>query len=216
MEPLDSVEADLDSVLEVPDSVALDSMQPPDSVEVVPDSVEEAPDSVEELLDSVESVDDVVTESVEDVVSTSVDVVPDSVEDAPDDDVVVHCPRCGTFHAGGVFGEACFQARRNARRCARCGLLHEDYDLPVRFFHLMDKFDCEFYIPDVDKLVMDGDRIYVTDEVRKKLEEHIKKQQAKTSKVHASHSFFTAYPKIHSSSNLHLLLCFRKSSKCFG
>jgi hypothetical protein len=142
MEPLDSVEAaDLDCDLEVPDSVALDSMQPPDSVEVVSDSVEEVPHSVEEVLDSVESVDD--------VVSASVDDVPDSVEDAPEDDAVVHCPRCGTFHAGGVFGEACFQARRNARRCARCGLLHEDYDLPVRFFHLMDKFDCEFYIRDV-------------------------------------------------------------------
>jgi|UPI0001A86B00 hypothetical protein len=87
MEPLDSVEADLDSVLEVPDSVTLNSMQPPDSVEVVPDSIKEVPDSV--ALDNVEPPD-------------SVDEVPDSVEE-------VQCPRCGIFHAGGVFGEACFQ-----------------------------------------------------------------------------------------------------------
>jgi len=133
-----------------------------------------------------DSIDVVVPDSVE-LVSDSVDVVPDSVEDVPDDDEVVHCPRCGTLHASGVFGDACFQAHRNARRCARCGLLHEDYDISAKWLHLMDMFDCEFYIPDVAKLEMDGTRIMCTDEVLKKVDEHIKKQQTKSTKVQYMH-----------------------------
>ena len=153
--------------------------------------VEEVPDSVEQVAASV------------DMVADSVDMVPDSVEP---DSVESLCPRCGTFHAGGVFGEACYQARRNARRCGRCGLLHEDYDMPVKWFHLMDKFDCEFYIPDVAKLEMDGTRIKLTDDVLKKVEEHIKKQQTKSTKVQYSISQFGhCKPKIHSSNNLHKL-----------
>jgi hypothetical protein len=41
----------------------------------------------------------------------------------------LECPHCCTFHVDGVFGEACYQARHNGRKCAHCGLLHEDYDL---------------------------------------------------------------------------------------
>nr|TKV92643.1 hypothetical protein SEVIR_9G173900v2 [Setaria viridis] len=142
---------------------ALDSDVAMESVNVVPDSIEVVvPDSVE-------------------LVPDSVDVMPDSVEDVPDDDEVVHCPRCGTLDAGGVFGDACFQARRNTRRCARCGLLHEDY-ISAKWLHLMDRFDCEFYIPDVAKLEMDGTIILCTDEVLKKVDEHIKKQQTKSTK----------------------------------
>jgi hypothetical protein len=86
----------------------------------------------------------------------SIDEVPDSIEDvsnAVEDDVpdvvdeVVDCPRCRTLHAGGVFSEVCRQARRNARRCARCGLLHEDYDLVAQVLHDMKNFDCQFYVP---------------------------------------------------------------------
>jgi len=155
----------------------LDSDVAMESIDVVPDSVDVVvPDSV----------DVVVPDSVE-LVSDSVDVVPDFVEDVPDDDEVVHCPRCGTLHAGGVFGDACFQARRNARRCAHCGLLHEDYDISAKWLHLMDRFDCEFYIPDVAKLEMDGTRIMCTDEVLKKVDEHIKKQQTKSTKVQYMH-----------------------------
>ncbi|KAF8652772.1 hypothetical protein HU200_062698 [Digitaria exilis] len=77
--------------------------------------------------------------------------MPDSVESP--------CERCGTFHAGGVFGDECFQARRHARRCARCGLLHEDYNVPARFLHGMEKFDCEFFIPHVEELQMCGNTI---------------------------------------------------------
>jgi len=147
----------------------LDSDVAMESIDVVPDSV-----------------DVVVPDSVE-LVPDSVDVVPDSVKDVPDDDEVVHCPRCGTLHASGVFGDACFQARWNARRCARCGLLHEDYDISAKWLHLMDRFDCEFYIPDVAKLEMDGTRIMCTDEVLKKVDEHIKKQQTKSTKVQYMH-----------------------------
>nr|TKW02404.1 hypothetical protein SEVIR_8G241700v2 [Setaria viridis] len=142
---------------------ALDSDVAMESVDVVPDSVDVVlPDSIELMPDSV-------------------DVVPNSVEDVPDDDKVVHCPRCGTLHASGIFGDACFQARRNACRCARCGLLHEDYDISSKWLHLKDRFDCEFYIPDVAKLEMDGTIILCTDEVLK-VDEHIKKQQTKSTK----------------------------------
>jgi hypothetical protein len=137
----------------VSDFVLLDVEEVPDSVEVVPDSVEEVPDLVE--------------------------VVPDSVEEVLDINAVVHCPRCSTFHAGGVFGEACKQARRNARRCSRCGLLHEDYDFFAQVLDDMEKFDCEFYIPDVKKLQMSGNTIILPEEVIEKLEEREKKKQAK-------------------------------------
>ncbi|CAD6257999.1 unnamed protein product [Miscanthus lutarioriparius] len=139
----------------------LDSVEALDSVEQVLDNVE-VMDSVEQTLDNIEPLDtDEAVDSV-DALDT-VDVVPDSVESL--------CPRCGTFHAGGVFGEACFQARRHTRRCARCGLLHEDYYLPARWLHGMEKFDCEFYVTDVEKLQMDGDTILLPDDVIKKLDE---------------------------------------------
>jgi hypothetical protein len=77
----------LHSEMELDSERALDSAMAPDSIEVVPDSVEVVPDSVDVVSDSV------------DVMPDSVDVMPDSIESP--------CARCGTFHAGGVFGEAC-------------------------------------------------------------------------------------------------------------
>ena len=74
------------------------------------------------------------------------------------------------FHGGGVFGEACFQARREARRCARCGLLHEDYDMIAKWLDYLDKFDCEIYIPDACKLQMDGNTIILPEHVINKLD----------------------------------------------
>jgi len=154
---------------EVLDSVeALDSVEMLDTVEQALDNVE-VMDSVEQTLDNVEPLDtDEAVDSVESL--DTVDVVPDSVEMVPDS-VESLCPRCGTFHASGVFGEACFQACRHTRRCARCGLLHEDYDLPARWLHGMEKFDCEFYVTDVEKLQMDDDTILLPDDVIKKLDE---------------------------------------------
>jgi hypothetical protein len=148
-----SESAVLDSMEDVPDVVDDDV---PDSMEDVPDAVDgDVPDSIDEVPDSMESVED----------------LPDAVDDAPDIDKVVHCPRCRTFHAGGVFGEACREARRNARRCARCGLLHEDYDLLAIVLDGMEKFDCNFYIPVVEELQMSGNTIILPEQVVQKLDE---------------------------------------------
>jgi len=103
------------------------------------------------------------------VVSES--VVPASVDEVPDVDEVVDCPRSRTFHAGGGFGEACRQARRNARRCARCGLLHEDYDLVTQVLDGMENFDCKFYIPVVEELQLEGNTIILPEQVVQKLDE---------------------------------------------
>ena len=138
----------------------------------------EAQDSINDIvLDSVmsmesvkaqDSISSMVLDSVMAIESVNVldsDVVPDSVE-------VVRCARCGMFHAGGVFGEACYQARCEARMCACCGLIHSDYDLTSWILHRIENFDCELYIPDVDKLEMDGDTIILPDEhVQMKLDE---------------------------------------------
>jgi len=70
--------------------------------------------------------------------------------------------------------EGCRLARRLASRCARCGLVHRDYDLAARIMDDMEKFDCEIYIPVVKKLQMDGYTILVPENVLKKLEEHRK------------------------------------------
>ncbi|CAD6338314.1 unnamed protein product [Miscanthus lutarioriparius] len=139
-----------------------------DSDAVLSDSDEEVPDSIEELLDS----DELLPDSIE--VQLEYDaVLPDSVDVLPDSDQldeVVHCPRCGTFHAGGVFGEECYQARREAHRCAHCGLLHEDYDMIAKWLDYLDKFDYEIYIPDVSKLQMDGNTIILPEHVINKLD----------------------------------------------
>jgi hypothetical protein len=92
----------------------------------------------------------------------------------PDIDEGVESPRCNTFHGGGVFREACYQALRNARRCGRYGLLHEDYDMTSWILYDLDKFDCELIIPDVEKLAMRGDTIIVPEQIVKKLEEKMK------------------------------------------
>ena len=165
-----------DSVVDmVPDS-AVEEIVPESVVDMVPDS------AVEEIVpDSV--VDMVPDSAIEEIVPDSdVDMVPDSaVEEMVSDSVVSLCPRCGTFHAGGVFSEECYQALRNARRCARCGLLHEDYDLPAKLFHCQEGFDCEIYIPNVDELVLRGNTIILPDHVTKRLQEHVDKMhEAKT------------------------------------
>jgi hypothetical protein len=141
----------------------------PESIEVVPDSL---PDSVEVVPDYVE----VLPDSVE-VLPHSAKVLPDSVKVLPES-IEVLCPRCCTFHAGGVFGEACFQARREARRCARCRLVHSDYDLTTWIVDGIEKFDCELYIPDMENHQMDGDAILIPEHVEKKLDEIRKMKKA--------------------------------------
>ena len=155
-----AMEEALDAEMTMDAEMALDSEMTMQSVEIAPNSVEFVPHSVEVVPDSVEEVPDSVME------------VPDSIDDAPDDEVV-HCPRCSMFHASGVFGEACYQARREARRCARCGLIHSDYDLISSIIYRIDPFDCEIFIPDVDKLEMNGNTILLPEHVQMKLDGNI-------------------------------------------
>jgi len=139
-----------------------------------------------EGTDSVVAMESVDALDFVDVVPDSDVVLPDSIEVLPDSDQldeVVHCPRCGTFHAGGVFGEACYEARREARRCARCGLLHEDYNLAARVCDKMEKFDCEVYIPDVHELQMRGDTILLPEHVMKKLDEQYNMKKLEEQKL---------------------------------
>jgi hypothetical protein len=120
--------------------------------EVIADSADIIADSEMVLADSLVAPDSADVLFSNEVVPFSVNVIADSVEEVPDDDEVVHYPRCGTFHAGGVFVLACFQARREARRCGRCGLVHSNYDLTTWILDGIDNFDCELCIPDVEKL----------------------------------------------------------------
>uniref|UniRef100_A0A0E0EKL8 Uncharacterized protein n=1 Tax=Oryza meridionalis TaxID=40149 RepID=A0A0E0EKL8_9ORYZ len=157
---------------------SLKSIEVPDSVDTL--DIVNALDSVEGLesemaLDSVEALE-------------SVEVAPDSVE-------VVECPCCGTFHAGGIFGEACFQARRRVCRCACCGLLYEDYDLIARFLHNMEKFDCELYIPDVEKLQMDGEIILLLEHVIKKLDKIYSMKELEDAKMKQDQETSNAFSK---------------------
>jgi hypothetical protein len=155
--------------LYVDDEVPVARDKVSDSVEHVPDAVEHAPVADDEVPDSVEHVPDAVDE-----VSVAGDKVLDSVEELPDIDEGVECPSYSTFHGGGVFGEACYQARRNARRCGRCRLLHEDYDMTSWILYDLDKFDCELIIPDVEKPAMRGETIIVPEQIVKKLEKKMK------------------------------------------
>ena len=124
--------------------------------------------AMEEALESKVASDSEMTMDSE-MALDSVEVVPNSVESP--------CARCGTFHANDDDGEACFQAHRRARRCAHCGLLHEDYDLTAWILHDMEKFDCEMYIPNVEKLEMNGETIILPEHVQKKLDEHNEKMK---------------------------------------
>jgi hypothetical protein len=136
---------------------------------------------VEEALDSEVTPDSEMTMDSEmalhsEMAPDSVEVVPDSIEVVADSVESLHA-RCGMFHANDDDGEACFKARRRARKCARCGLLHEDYDLTAWVLHDMEKFDCAIYIRDVEKLEMNGETIILPEHVQKKLDEHIEKMK---------------------------------------
>jgi hypothetical protein len=146
----DSVEAEKmapDSVVSqemAPDSIESEEMAPEDSMDVAPESF--ILDSMDAAL--VDSMDAVKKASVE-----AEEIVLDSLlpESQPPP-----CDHCATTHdCNGV--EACRLARRLAKVCACCGLGHSDYDLSARIMDGLDKFDCETYIPDVEKLQMDGD-----------------------------------------------------------
>ncbi|CAN6270646.1 unnamed protein product [Urochloa humidicola] len=177
-EVLDAVE-DVPSTVE--DSVA-NGVDEDSIMDAVVDSIADAVvDSIaDDVVDSVadtgkdsiaNAIADAVNDAGEDAIEDFImDAVANPVEDAGEIDVV-DCPRCRTFHAGGIFGEACRQARCNARRCARCGLLHEDYDGAAQVLHGMENFDCKFYIPVVEELQLDGETIILPEQVVQKLDE---------------------------------------------
>lgn len=104
---------------------------------MAPDSVEEevmAPDSMEE--------EEMAPDSL-----VAEEIVPDSL--VPESQLPP-CDRCAMIHDDSDV-EACRLARRLAKVCARCGLVHSDYDLSARIMDGLDQFDCEIYIPDVEK-----------------------------------------------------------------
>ncbi|RLM74272.1 hypothetical protein C2845_PM15G07710 [Panicum miliaceum] len=103
--------------------------QPPDSAS----SKEMAPDSSEQVASP-------------DSEMTPLDFVPDSL--LPESQPSL-CVRCGATHAGNEYSEACHAACREARKCARCGLIHSEYDLGTRMIPDLNKFDCQFFIPHV-------------------------------------------------------------------
>ncbi|CAO2190629.1 unnamed protein product [Urochloa humidicola] len=43
--------------------------------------------------------------------------------------------------------------------CSRCGLIHEDYNLSARIIYDLNEFDCKLFIPDLDKVEMDGNTL---------------------------------------------------------
>lgn len=142
-----------------------------DAVPADSTSEELAPDSMEmSTEDGLEQDPTVFAGAME---MTPESFVPDSL--LPESEPPI-CVRCGTTHADND-DEGCFQARRRARRCARCGLLHSEYDLAVRILHDIEKFDCEIYIPDLEKLQMRGDTILVPEHIMKKLDEQRKMKQ---------------------------------------
>jgi hypothetical protein len=135
-----------------------------------------------------------------------VEVVPESL-----------CVRCSTFHAefhADNDDEGYFQASCRARRC---GVLHSNYDLVAKILHDYEHFDCEIYIPDVEKIEMRGDTILVHENIMKKLDGQFKmKQDAKKDQYgYNSHSsdylvhYLTCFGFL-------LLICCRKTSNCFG
>jgi hypothetical protein len=169
----------------------------PDSEDVIAMKLARAVQDSEMVPDSMVAAEDVMPDS-EDVIAMKLaramqdsEVVPNSETVAAEDSDMVLCVRCCTSH-GAADSKACYQARREARRCGRCGLLHEDYDLAAWILHDFEHFDCKIYIPDLDKLVMRGETIILPEHVMNKLDEEYNmkrqkkmKEDAKISEVHS-------------------------------
>jgi hypothetical protein len=142
------------------EDLALDSEMAPASM--VPKLVVSDSESLEVVPDSL-----VMESSVPD--SMTEELAPDYV--ANGNITLKLCSRCNTVH-GVNDSEGCRLARRLASRCGRCGLVQKDYDLTTWIIYDMDTFDCKIFIPDVEKLQMDGNTIIVPEHVSKKMEEN--------------------------------------------
>jgi len=160
---------------------------------VVPDSVEIVPESEETV-----AADDVGHES-EEVAADSVDLlamVPDSMEssmlsmdsvdllsmvphsmESPDSlpPGAFVCGRCQVVHLNR---KAWDRVHTGKYPCSRCGLKHDDY-LIFPVVHGIDKFECELFIPDVNKVVfgVGMEKILLPPDVLKKVEEEAKERR---------------------------------------
>jgi hypothetical protein len=109
-------------------------------------------------------------------------VVPDS---EGEEDNVCLCKCCGEVHDVEDI-EECHHIRREKSRCTRCGLIHRDYDISALITDGFDIFDCEVYIPKIDKLQMDdNETILLPEHVQERIdklrmEKKRKEQDSKT------------------------------------
>ncbi|RLN27783.1 hypothetical protein C2845_PM05G10580 [Panicum miliaceum] len=82
-----------------------------------------------------------------------------------------HNSAAAGLHVGYEYSEGCRATHRESR---------SDYDLGTRMISDLDKFDCEFFIPHVEKVQMDGNIIILPYHILEKLDELWKmKQDAK-------------------------------------
>jgi len=163
----------VDMLLSVADSVEQLLSVAADSVDLLLDSM--AADSVDPLQ-SMEAVDSIIAQ---DSVEMEMEMVPDSMEStmlssemevvdsmAADSEVFVPesekvitpaslppeafiCGRCQLVHLNR---EAWDRVHTGKYPCSRCGLKHDDY-LIFAVVRGIDNFECEMFIPDVNKIV---------------------------------------------------------------
>lgn len=146
---------------------------------VVPEEI--APAS-EEIV-TLESEEIAAPESEEIVPESEVDTIPspELQELAPDSAMVPDslppdafiCRRCQVVHENR---EAWDRVHSGRYPCSRCGLKHADYMI-FAVIHGFYEFECEFFIPDVDNIVFDGDQIVLPPDVLKTVKEEAKERR---------------------------------------
>ena len=170
----------LDSVDPLQSIEALDSVIVQDSIEMVPDSMESAmlSSEMEEVADSMAADSEVVAPESEEVVAPESEeiVAPESEEIVAPDSLppgAFICRRCQVVHLNR---EAWDRVHTGRYPCSHCGLKHADY-LIFAVIHGFYEFECEFFIPDVDNIVFDGDQIVLPPDVLKTVEEEAKERR---------------------------------------
>jgi len=162
----------LDSVDPLQSIKALDSVIVQDSIEMVPDSMESAmlSSEMEEVADSMDADLEVVAPESEEIVAPESEeiVAPDSLPPG-----AFICRRCQVVHLNR---EAWDRVHTGRYPCSCCGLKHADY-LIFAVIHGFYEFECEFFIPDVDNIVFDGDQIVLPPDVLKTVEEEAKERR---------------------------------------
>ena len=167
----DSVAADSEMMEEVADSMAADSE------EIVPESEEMivAPESQQFVVP--ESQQFVAPESQQFISPESEEIVsPESEEIVVPDSSPPGAFICGTCQVVHLNREAWDRVHTGRYPCSCCGLKHADY-LIFAVIHGFYEFECEFFIPDVDNIVFDGDQIVLPPDVLKTVEEEAKERR---------------------------------------